>query len=182
MADGKLAGEQQRGADVLVQEGVDLRGGQLVEPAVAAAGVVDDEDAERPERVGGSHDHALRRLGLGEVRLKEGHGQLGGDRPGASRFGAPTLRGVVRRPAVDEHGRPGIEQPPRDRIAEPSATTDTRNERIAAGQVDERDPTPRPWSCLDVSRPRDRPERILKGAPTGRAGPLPDRDRAAPCA
>jgi hypothetical protein len=162
VAGSELAYEQQRGADVLVEEVVDLARGQLVKSPVAAAGVVDDEDVERPERVGGGSDHAFRGFGVGEVRLEEGHGQLLGDRLGTSRFGAPTLRRIVRSPAMDEDGRPRIEQPPRDRVTDRGTTADTGNQRIAACQVNERDPTSAPrqvassgWSDPGVYSPPD---------------------------
>src|SRR5262249_10602547 len=128
----------------LVQEGVDLRSGQLVEPPMAATGVVDDEDVERPKGVGGGRDDTLRLLGVGEVSLNEGHRQFGGDRLSTSRFRAPTLRRIVRRPAVHEHGRTRIQQLARDRMADPSTTTDTGNKRIAARQLNEQTLTPRP--------------------------------------
>jgi hypothetical protein len=44
---GELAHEQQRRADVLVQEGVDLLRSQVGEATMTAASVVDDEDVER---------------------------------------------------------------------------------------------------------------------------------------
>jgi hypothetical protein len=44
---------------------------------------------------------------------------------------------------VDENGCSRIEQPPRDRIADPSTTTDTGNKRIAARQVNEQTLLPR---------------------------------------
>src|SRR5207253_11236583 len=55
----ELLHEQQRCANVLVQEGVKILGRQLVEPAVAATRVVDDEDVER------SHGRGRRRDNLG---------------------------------------------------------------------------------------------------------------------
>ena len=42
---------------------------ELAESSAAAAGVVDDEDVERAERVACCRDDAGRRIGLGEVRL-----------------------------------------------------------------------------------------------------------------
>ena len=59
---------------------------------MSAACVVDNEDVEPPDRARRGRDHALGRLGVGEVRLEERHAELGGDGRGASRLGAPTLR------------------------------------------------------------------------------------------
>ena len=101
----ELLGEQQRGADVLVEEVVDVLGGEVVEAAVAAARVVGDEDVERAERVVRSLDDVCGRVRIGEVRLDERHAELGGDRLRPFRLAAPFLTAVVLRPAVDEDGR-----------------------------------------------------------------------------
>jgi hypothetical protein len=105
---------------------------------VAAARVVDDEDVERPERVGGGRDHALRRVGVGEIRLEERNAEIAGDRLGPALFGAPGLRRIVRGPAVDEDGGTCVEQPPGDRVADPGTAADTGDQRVTACQVDGR--------------------------------------------
>jgi hypothetical protein len=53
-----------------VQEGVDPSGGQLVEPPVAAARMVDDEAVERAERSARCGDDARGGVGVREVRFE----------------------------------------------------------------------------------------------------------------
>jgi hypothetical protein len=63
--------EEQRCTDVLVQEGVDLIGGQLIESAEAAPSVVDDQQVEARKRCAGGLDDSTRRFGIGKVSLDE---------------------------------------------------------------------------------------------------------------
>lgn len=113
-----------------MEEGVDLGRGQLVEAAVAAARMVDDEDVERSELVGGRGDELRRRRGIGEVHLCEGRPQLASHGLGASGLRAPVLRLVVLGPALDEDGGAGVAEAPRDRVADPGAAADARDERV----------------------------------------------------
>jgi hypothetical protein len=105
---GELAYQQERGPNVLVEEGVDLGGGEIGKPSVAAASVVDDQDVERAERPGGRRHDMLGRRGVGEICFEERHRKLAGDHLDATRLGAPTLVCIVRGPAVDEDGRSGL--------------------------------------------------------------------------
>ncbi len=73
----ELLGEQERRADVLVEEVVDVLGGEVAEPAVAAARVVGDEDVERAERVVRGLRRRVRARRIGEVGLHERHAELG---------------------------------------------------------------------------------------------------------
>ena len=64
---GELLHEQQRGADVHVQVGVEVVGGELIEGAEPAQRVVDDEDVDVAQSVTrGAHDRRGR-LGIREV-------------------------------------------------------------------------------------------------------------------
>src|SRR5262245_14020398 len=134
--------QQQRRAHILVQERVDLARAQVVQPAMSAARVIDDENVERPERFYRGVDDSLGGFRVSEVRLEKRHGELAGYRLCSSRVGAPPLRGVVRRPAVDENRAPGVQQTTRDGIANPSPTADAGDKSVATGETQENDPTP----------------------------------------
>ena len=127
----ELLGEQQRGADVLVEEQVDVLGGELVQPAVPTPRVVCDEDVEGPERVVRGLDDAFGRARIGEVRLHERNAELMGDALGATGLGLPRLQLVVRGQALDEDGDARLQEPPRNRVADPGAAADAGDEGVA---------------------------------------------------
>src|SRR5262245_10638454 len=135
--------QQQRRAHILVQEGVDLAGAQVVQPAMSAARVIDDENVERSECFYRGVDDSLGGFRVSEVRLEKRHGELASYRLCSSRVSAPPLRDVVRRPAVDENCASGVQQTTRDGIANPSSTADAGDKSVATGEAQENDPTPR---------------------------------------
>jgi hypothetical protein len=117
----ELLDEQQRRADVLVQECVDVLGRQLAEPSVAAARVIDDERVERAERFTRRRDDARRRVRVGEI----------GFEIGLEVVAAPRERLVVGRPPVRVDARTGASQPLGDREPDPPATRDAGDERVS---------------------------------------------------
>jgi hypothetical protein len=84
-----------------MQAGVDLGGGQVGKAATAAARVIDDEMSSGPSAslAAATRGPAPR---VGDVRLKERHRELCGDRLRASAVRDSALRRVVRRPALSE--------------------------------------------------------------------------------
>jgi hypothetical protein len=50
-------------------------------------------------------------------------------------LGTPFLRGIVRRPALHEDIRTGVEQPARNGDADPSTTTDAGDERVLSSEI-----------------------------------------------
>jgi hypothetical protein len=102
-----------------VQERIDVRGGQLVEGAVAAARVVDDERVERAERLARRGDDAAGCIRIREVGLEVRREVVA----------APRLRGVVGRPAVREDPRAARMQAARDREADAGPAGDAGDER-----------------------------------------------------
>src|SRR5262249_11328303 len=130
---GELAYQQQRGAHVLVEEGVDLGGREISESAVAAASVIDDQDVERSKRLSSRRYDLRGRPGVAEFCFEERPRKLSGRRFGASRLGAPMLICIVRSPAVDENGRSGVVQVTRDGVADSRATAGAGDESVTAG-------------------------------------------------
>ena len=102
MTCGELAYQEQRGADVLAEKGVDFSCGQLGEATVAAASVIDDEDVERPDRLVGRGHDLLGDIGIGEIGFGERHPQVPSHRFRAPGLRAPWLGCIVLRPALNE--------------------------------------------------------------------------------
>jgi hypothetical protein len=130
----ELSHEEQRRADVLVEERVELVGRQLSQSAVAAARMVDDEDVEWPERVGGGADNGRRRSGIREVGLDELDTEFTRDGFRAAGLRPPALPGVVLRPALDEDRSARIEQTFRDCEADAGAAADSGDKRVPSGE------------------------------------------------
>ena len=92
VAVGELLDEQERRADVLVQEVVDVLGGEVAEPAVPAARVVGDEDVERAEGVLRSLDDARpARPDRAKSASRNGTPSSRGDRLRSARLASPRL-------------------------------------------------------------------------------------------
>jgi len=116
----ELLYEQERRADVLVYERVDVLGRQLAETPVAAPRVVDDEDVQGAERIARGGDDACRRIGVREVSLEIW----------LVIVAAPRERLVVRRPPLREDPRTSAPQPRGDRKADPPAARNAGDECV----------------------------------------------------
>ncbi len=133
---GELLDEQQRRAHVLGEECVELGCRRVGEAAAPAACVVHDEHIERRAELRAcSVDDSMRRIRVREIGLDVADPELPSHALGAVRLGSPFLRRIVWRPALEEDARAALEQPLRNRKADPRAATGACNERVPSSQV-----------------------------------------------
>jgi hypothetical protein len=115
---GSAADQEERAGEVHVDVPPPVLRLVIDERGHAHVGVVRDQHVDPAERLLDLGDHALHRVGIGDV----------GDRGYAAGFGDHRVDAGRRLPVVHRHARPLGGQPPRDRVAE-----------ALAGAADERE-------------------------------------------
>lgn len=105
MLRGESVGEQDRGPGVDGEAAVQLIGGDVLDAAGAAAGVVHHQPGQRAGQVPGLRHQPCRCGGIGEVGREVRRVPQVGEH-GRQVVPAPRLLAVVRRPGVDDDRRP----------------------------------------------------------------------------